>query len=105
MYTLTFIYHYEEGKKFDLDYYLGTHRKKVADFLGEDSNKHIKKSTITVGRSGMNPTSPPHFNVITQLYFETEQDRDWYLANAKNYPSDLDQYSHSPPILVKGESL
>jgi len=67
MIKVTVFYPNEEGKKFDMDYYTGTHLPMVQERL---SSFGLVRSEVEKGVSDTDPNAPPRFVVIGSLYFE-----------------------------------
>lgn len=67
MIKATVFYPYEEGKKFDMDYYLNSHLPMVHEKLGGA----IKGGGVEQGLNSGKPGSPPIYAAISYLLFDS----------------------------------
>jgi len=70
MYRITVLYPREEGKRFDLEYYLNHHMPMVRSLLGPFN---LKNTEVDQGLAG-GGDAPPPFVVVAHLYFDDIDD-------------------------------
>ena len=68
MIKVSFLYPNEEGKKFDMDYYSGSHIPLMHQRLDEMG---LLRSEIESGVSSADPNAPAPFVAVGNLYFNT----------------------------------
>lgn len=95
MYKISVMYPYQEGAKFDLEYYQTTHMQLV--------EKHLKpfgliKTGVDKGISG-GGDEPPPYTCIGHLYFETRDGYDQGIAEVGSIlRGDIANFTNSAPI-------
>ena len=67
MIKLSVLYPNEEGKKFDMDYYLSKHLPMIADKLGSA----LKNTSAEQGLAGAEPGSPATYIAMGHLFFDS----------------------------------
>ena len=67
MIKVSVFYPYEQGKSFDMDYYLTKHIPMVQEMMGEA----LKGGAVEEGLGGGEPGSPPLYFAMGHLYFDT----------------------------------
>ncbi|MDC0745001.1 EthD family reductase [Polyangium mundeleinium] len=95
MYRVTILYPHEEGKRFDLDYYVQKHMPMVRSLLGPFG---LKSAEVAEGlpRNG----APPPFVVIASMTFDAIEDFQRGIAqHGREINADLPHYTDLKPTL------
>ena len=100
MVKVSVFYPNEEGKKFDMDYYLTTHIPLVRRLLGSACTS----AAVEQGLAGGTPGSKPTYVAIGHLHFNTVNDFvASFTPNATEIMSDIPNYTHTTPIIQINE--
>lgn len=96
MIKVSVFYPHEEGKKFDMDYYLATHIPMVKRLLGPACTN----TAVDQGLAGGAPGSEPPYRVIGHLYFNTIEDfMSSFGPNAAQITGDVPNYTDIAPVI------
>lgn len=96
MIKLSVMYANEEGKKFDMSYYLNNHIPLVAKLLGDA----VKGATVEEGIGGAAPNSAASFISMGNMYFDTlESFQNSFGANASEILADLPNFTNIEPTV------
>jgi len=100
MIQVSVMYPYEEGEKFDLNYYLEKHTPMVKELLGDA----CKKISVQHGLSGPDPDSPAVYTVMCHLYFNSvDEFQKAFGPVAGQLLEDIPNYSESQPVIQISE--
>ena len=103
MIKVTVLYPHEEGKKFDLTYYLNTHIPLVKSLLGPMG---LKKEEVEKGISGTDPNQPAPFDVVGHFFFEsTDEVHAAFTTHAREIMGDIKNYTDIQPTFQISEVL
>ena len=103
MIKVTVMYPNEPGKKFDLDYYTGSHIPLVQRLLGPIG---LVRGEVEKGVSGTDPNSPPPFVVIGHLYFNTtEEVHAAFSTHGREIMGDIKNYTEIQPQFQISETI
>lgn len=103
MIKVSVLYPNEEGKKFDLDYYLNKHLPMVQGLLG---SMGLQKGEVEKGVSSADPSQPAPFVVIGHLFFETtDQVHAAFSAHGRDIMGDIKNYTEIQPTFQISEVL
>ena len=101
--TVTVMYPNDEGSKFDMDYYLGTHGPLVHknwDDKGLNSLKVIK------GLATPDPKTPPPYQVVAILDFESlEAFQGAVAAGGAEVMGDIPNFTDVTPVVQISENI
>lgn len=96
MIKVSFFYPYEDGAKFDKDYYVSKHMKLVTGLLGDA----CKGAEVEFGISGASPKMPPPFIAMAHLTFDSVES---YVAamkpHAAAFAADTANYTTLKPVM------
>jgi uncharacterized protein (TIGR02118 family) len=96
MIKATVLYKNEEGKNFDMKYYIETHIPLVKRLLGSA----CKKAEVEKGLSGQTPGSSPAYTVIGYLYFDSIEDfQNSFGPNANEIVNDVPNFTDIIPVV------
>lgn len=96
MIKVSVFYPNEEGKKFDMDYYLATHIPLVRKLLGSACTN----ATVDQGLAGETPGSKPPYVAVGHLHFNAIEDFvASFPANATAILSDIPNYTDITPMV------
>lgn len=96
MITVNVMYPSGEGKTFDMDYYLTTHRPLVHDVFGDA----LKGFVIHKGLSGPFPGSEPPYQLIAHLSFDSvEAFMAIMMAAAPRVMEDIPNFTNASPSI------
>lgn len=96
MIKLSVMYPNEEGKTFDMEYYLNKHISLVAKLLGDA----IKGATVEEGIAGGAPNSTAAFAAMGNIYFKNmESFQNSFGPNAPEILADLPNFTNSEPTV------
>lgn len=99
---MTVMYPNEEGKKFDIDYYVNKHVPMLEELLG-DSTIGL---SLEKGVAGPVPGSPATYHVVANLYFESIEDfQNAFGPNAGKISADVANYTDIKPVAQISEVL
>jgi uncharacterized protein (TIGR02118 family) len=100
MVKVSVFYPNEEGKKFDMDYYLATHIPLVRKLLGAACTN----ATVDHGLAGGTPGSQPTYRAVGHLHFNTVGDFvDSFTPNATQIMGDIPNYTDIAPTVQINE--
>lgn len=103
MIKVSVLYPNEEGKKFDLDYYLNKHLPMVQGLLG---SMGLQKGEVEKGISSADPNQPAPFVVVGHLFFETtDQVHAAFSAHGREIMGDIKNFTEIQPTFQIGEVL
>ena len=103
MIKVTVLYPHEEGKKFDLDYYLNNHIPMVQELL---SPMGLQKAEVEKGVSSADPSQPAPFVAVGSLFFETtEQVHAAFTEHGRQIMGDIKNYTEIAPTFQISEVL
>ena len=99
MIKVTVLYPNEEGKKFDMDYYTGTHMPLVHSRL---VSMGLLRTEVEKGISSADPNAPAPFVAIGVLYFNTvEEVHEGFKTHGREVMGDIPNYTDiSPQIQI-----
>ncbi len=101
MIKVSVFYPYEEGKKFDMNYYLRKHIPMVQEKLGAA----CKRVEVDLGLSGGAPGSHPTYAAMCHLYFDSlESFQTAFVPHDKTFAADAPNYSQVKPIIQISEA-
>ena len=100
MVKVSVFYLNEEGKKFDMDYYLNNHLPMIQEKLGAA----LKGGAVEQGLSGEEPDSPPTYIVIGQMLFDSmEAFQNAWEPHAQKILADVPNYTDIQPVFQISE--
>jgi uncharacterized protein (TIGR02118 family) len=100
MIKVSVLYPYEEGKKFDMNYYLNKHIPMVQEKLGASCNR----VEVDQGVSGAAPGSRPTYSAMCHLYFDSlESFQTAFVPHDKTFAKDAPNYSQVAPTIQISE--
>ena len=100
MVKVSVLYPNDEGKKFDMDYYLATHIPLVQKLLGAACTN----VEVDHGIAGGTPGSKAPYLVIGHLFFNTVEDfLSSFGPHANAIMSDIPNYTDTTPIIQINE--
>ncbi len=102
MIKVSLLYPKEEGKNFDMDYYLNKHAPMVMGLLGDAA----KAATIESGLSGAAPGSSAPYVAMGNIYFDSvESFNNSFGPNAAQIMGDIPNYTNIEPVIQISEVL
>jgi uncharacterized protein (TIGR02118 family) len=100
MIKVSVFYPNEEGKKFDMNYYLETHIPLVRKLLGAA----CKNAAVEQGIAGGTPGSKATYVAMGHLFFNTVEDfMSSFGPNANVIMSDIPNYTDTTPVIQINE--
>jgi len=94
MIKVSVFYPHEQGKSFDMEYYLNNHIPMVQEMMGEA----LKGGAVEEGLSGAEPGSPPPYFAMGHLYFDTvESFQSAFGPHAEAILGDVPNYTGVQP--------
>jgi len=94
------VYPNEEGKKFDMNYYLNKHMPMVQQKLGPA----CKRVEAEQGLGGISPGAPATYIAMCHLYFDSiEAFQTAFGPHAQNIMADIPNYTDIQPIVQISE--
>lgn len=100
MIKVSVFYPNEEGKKFDMGYYLNTHIPMVAEKLGTA----LKGGSVEQGLGGAEPGSPATYVAMGHLLFDSvETFQSSFGAHAEAISADIPNYTDIQPTFQISE--
>lgn len=100
MIKVSVLYPYEEGKKFDMEYYCNKHMPMVKEKLGDV----LKGTAVEEGRSGLEPGSNPTYIAMGHMYFDSLKEfQNAFGPHAEEIRNDLPNYTVIEPIIQISE--
>ena len=100
MIRVAVLYPNEEGKKFDMDYYLDKHVSLVKNLL---NNLGLERVEVDKGIAGLEPGSPPPFVAIGYLYYEDMDAFQKCMTKADELMSDMPNFTDVQPQIQISE--
>ena len=100
MIKLSVFYKNEEGKKFDMDYYLNSHIPMIQEKLGEA----LKGGAVEQGLGGAEPGSPATYVAMGYLLFDSvEAFQSAFGPHAEAIMADIPNYTDIQPTIQISE--
>ena len=100
MVKVTVFYPNDDGNKFDMNYYLGTHIPLVRKLLGAACTN----AAVDHGIAGGTPGSKAPYIAIGHLFFNTDGDFiSSFTPNANEIMSDIPNYTNVTPVVQVNE--
>ncbi len=100
MVKVSVLYPAGAGSTFDMDYYLSRHIPMVLAKLGTS----CKSAAVEQGLGGVTPGSPPAFNVMGHLYFDSIEDfQTAFGPHAGEIMGDIPNYTNVQPTIQISE--
>ena len=100
MIKVSAFYPNEEGKKFDMDYYLNSHIPMVQEKCGAA----IKGGAVEQGLSGIEPGSPAIYIAMAHLLFDSvEAFQGSFGPHAESIMADIPNYTDIQPTIQISE--
>ena len=96
MIKVSVFYPNEEGKKFDMDYYLNSHIPMVQEKLGEA----LKGGSVEQGLGGAEPNSPATYIAMSHLLFDSvDAFQSAWGPHAEAIMADIPNYTNIQPTI------
>ena len=103
MIKVTVMYPNEDGKKFDMDYYVNKHIPMVASLLTPGG---LIRGEVEKGISGTDPSSPPMYVAVGCLYFTSvEEVHAAFSTHGRAIMGDIPNYTDIKPQFLIGETV
>ena len=103
MIKVTVMYPNEEGKNFDMDYYVNKHIPMVVDLLTPGG---LIRGEVEKGISGTDPNSPPMYVAVGCLYFSAvEEVHAAFSTHGRAIMGDIPNYTDIKPRFLIGETV
>ena len=103
MIKVTVAYPNEEGKKFDMDYYVNKHIPMLACLLTPGG---LIRGEVEKGISGTDPNSPPMYVAVACLYFSAvEEVHAVFSTHGRAIMGDIPNYTDIKPQFLIGETV
>lgn len=103
MIKVTVLYPNEQGKKFDMDYWITKHVPMVGGLL---EPMGMVKAELDKGVSGTDPNAPPPYIAVAHLYFNTvEEVHEAFKAHGGQIMGDIKNYTDITPQFQISELL
>ena len=100
MIKVSVLYSNEEGKSFDMEYYVNRHMPMVQEKLGAA----CRGVAAEQGLSGGEPGSPAPYIAMGHMYFDTvEAFLDSFGPHAQSIGADLQNYTEIQPVIQVSE--
>jgi len=100
MIKVSVFYPYEEGKKFDMDYYLNSHIPMVQEKVGVA----LKGGAVEQGLSGVAPGSPATYVAMGHLLFDSvEAFQSSFGPHSEAIMADIPNYTDIQPTIQISE--
>ncbi len=100
MIKVSVLYPNEEGKKFDMDYYLNSHIPMIQEKLGAT----LKGGAVEQGLSGVEPGSPATYVAMGHLLFDSvEAFQSAFGPNSEAIMADIPNYTDVQPTIQISE--
>lgn len=101
MIKVTVLYPNEQGKKFDFDYYAGTHVPMVVRLL---TPMGLIKGEIDKGVSSADPNAPAPFVCVGHLHFNTTDEvHEAFKTHGHDIMADIKNYTEIQPTFQISE--
>ena len=101
MIKMSVMYPQEQGKNFNLDYYLQTHMALVKDKW----SGLVKDVYVTKGLAGGAPNSPPSYHVMAQISFASMDDLQEALGKGADLFADIPNFTDIQPVVQISEQV
>jgi uncharacterized protein (TIGR02118 family) len=103
MIMVTVMYPNQEGSRFDMDYYTGTHLPMVAERWGPLG---LKGATIVKGLGGPEPGSPATYQVMALVEFESGEAFEKAVAtHGEEIFADIPNFTDTQPVVQINDIL
>lgn len=100
MIKVSILYPYQEGARFDHDYYRDQHMPLVQSLLGE----YCRSYTVDKGIGGATPGSPPLYIGMCHLFFESLETFETGMGpHAERLNADIINYTDLLPVVQISE--
>ena len=100
MIKVSVFYPNEEGKKFDMEYYLNKHLPMVQQKLGAA----LRSGAVEQGLGGAEPGSPATYTAMGHLYFDSvEAFQTAFGPHAESIMADIPNYTDIQPTIQISE--
>ena len=100
MIKVSVFYPYEEGKKFDMEYYLNKHGAMLQQKLGDA----LKGAAVEQGLAGAAPGSRPTYIAMGHLYFDSvEAFQTAFGPHAESIMGDIPNFTETQPTIQISE--
>ncbi len=101
MIKVSVYYPNEEGKNFDIDYYVNTHMALVRERLDSFGLDRIE---VEKGVSDADPNAPPRFVAVGVLYFDTVDNvHEGFKTHGRELLGDVANFTDIQPQFLIGE--
>ena len=101
MIKVSVYYPNEEGKNFDIDYYVNTHMALVRERLNSFGLARIE---VEKGISDTDPSAPPRFVAVGVLYFDTVDNvHEGFKTHGRELIGDVANFTDISPQFLIGE--
>jgi len=102
MIKVSLLYPHEEGKTFDMDYFVNKHVPLTLQRVGTA----CKSGAVEQGISGGTPGSAPTYIAMGHMYFETVEDfTSSFSPHANELMGDIPNYTNITPIIQISEVM
>lgn len=101
MIKLSVMYPRQEGKKFDLSYYLKDHFALVQ----RKWQGLMKDAYVTRGLAGGAPGAPPLYHIMAHIGFESMEDLEKAMQQGAELFADIPNFTDIQPVVQIGEVL
>ena len=102
MIKFSIFYPNEEGKKFDMDYYVNSHIPMIQEKLGEA----VKGGAVDQGLAGVNPGSPATYIAMGHLLFDSvEELQSAFGPHMEAIMADIPNYTDIQPSVQISEVI
>ena len=100
MIKFSIFYPNEEGKKFDMDYYINSHIPMIQEKLGGA----VKGGSVDQGLAGGTPDSPATYVAMGHMLFDSvEELQSAFGPHAETIMADIPNYTNIQPIFQISE--
>jgi len=100
MIKVSVFYPNEDGKRFDMDYYVNKHIPLVRDRLGAA----CKNAAVEAGLGGAMPGSPATYVAMGHLWFDSvESFQQSFAPHAQEIMGDIPNYTDLQPVIQVSE--
>ena len=100
--TVTVMYPNTPGSKFDMEYYMGSH----FDLVGKLWGPKLKSARVIKGVATPDPDTPPPFQVIAILEFESTEDLQAAMdEHGEEVMGDVPNFTDLTPTVQISENL
>ena len=100
MITVSVLYPYKEGSKFDMNYYINRHIPMVQEKLGTA----LKGADMVQGMGGPEPGSPPIYHAMIHMLFDSvEAFQGAFGPHTEAIMGDIPNYTDIEPVIQISE--